>query len=52
MTETARSFPLGEPTNREKPLELTPIPGRKNWFLDRKGREVYVEPPRPDKSVA
>jgi hypothetical protein len=41
-------FPLGEPTNREKPSELTPIHGRPNWLLDRKGREVYVEPPRPD----
>ena len=42
------SFPLGEPTNRKQPPELTPIHGRPNWFRNRKGEEVYVEPPKPN----
>lgn len=40
-------FPLGRPTNRPEAQELTPIPGRPNWFRNRKGEEVYVEPPKP-----
>ena len=42
------SFPLGTPVNRPPaPAELTPIPGRPNWFKDRQGVEHYVEPARP-----
>ena len=40
-------FPLGRPINRQEPKELTPIPGRPNWFRNRQGEEVYVEPPKP-----
>ena len=43
----AEHFPFGQPTNRKDPPGLTPIYGRPNWFRDRSGREVYVEPPRP-----
>ena len=51
MTDTVERFPLGEPVNRESKPDLTPTPGRQNWFRDRKGRDVYVEPPKPEKPV-
>ena len=38
--------PLGKPVNRKPEPELTPIAGRPNWFVDKQGREKYVEPPR------
>ncbi len=46
-TDEADRWPLGKPINREEPPRLTPIHGRPNWFRDRNGREVYVEPPKP-----
>ena len=50
MTDEVERFPLGAPTNRRDTThDLTPIPDRPNWFRDRKGREVYVEPPKPEK---
>lgn len=41
-------FPLGEPVNRPPPKpELTPVPGRPNWFADKNGVERYVDPIPP-----
>ena len=40
-------YALGEPTNRKPEPELTPIPGRPNWYQPRSGEPVYVEPPKP-----
>lgn len=45
----AADFPLGEPVNRKPPdPELRPDPHKRpNWYIDRKGKEVYVEPTKP-----
>jgi hypothetical protein len=47
--DEAGRFPLGKPTNRTEASDLTPIEGRPNWFRNRRGEEVYVEPPKPPK---
>jgi hypothetical protein len=40
-----KRFPFGAPTNRKATApELTPIPGRPNWFIDKRGQEHYREP--------
>lgn len=37
-------FPFGVPVNRPVPkAELTPVPGRPNWYKDKAGVERYVE---------
>lgn len=38
---------LGAPINRKPEPGLTPMVGRPNWFRDKRGEPVYVEPPRP-----
>ncbi len=45
MTRDSR-FPLGKPINRKQPAPaLRPCPtGHKNWFVDRNGKRVYIEP--------
>lgn len=48
---TDERFPLGDPVNRKPEQGLTPIAGRPGWFVDRKGNEKYVEPPRPVQSI-
>jgi len=45
--DDAERFPFGKPVNRKESPDMTPIEGRPNWFRDRDGREVYVEPPKP-----
>ena len=46
-SDEADRWPLGKPVNRKESPSLIPIKGRPNWFRDRNGREVYVEPPKP-----
>lgn len=46
MDDDRVPFPLGSPLGRKAESNgLTPIEGRPNWFRDKRGSEVYVEPP-------
>ena len=47
MSNPDERYPLGAPLNRQDPPKLKEIPGRPGWWVDAKGNEKYVEPPRP-----
>ena len=49
-----RRFPLGTPKDRNPngTPKLEKIEGRPHWYIDRHGKEVYVEPPaKPSQPV-
>jgi hypothetical protein len=49
VDSTEPAWALGEPVNRKPDTGMTPIAGRPNWFTDRRGQVVYVEPPAAPK---
>lgn len=48
VDEPVNPSPFGVPVNRPVPKsELTPVPGRPNWFKDKDGNERYIERAEP-----
>lgn len=47
MSESDPRYPMGAPLNRQDAPTFKPSARGPGWFIDAKGHEKYVEPPKP-----